>query len=66
MKQNLKLLTAIRERGMRQVDFAKDVGEHETFVGRVINGWTNLDDKLKHKYARALGKRAQELFELES
>ena len=63
MQQNLKLLTAIRERGMRQVDFAKAVGDHFTFVSRVVNGWTNLDDRRKTKYAMTLGKSVQELFE---
>jgi hypothetical protein len=63
MKQNLKLLTAIRERGMRQVDFAKAVGEHFTFVSRVVNGWVNLDDRRKSKYAEALGKDVEDLFD---
>lgn len=63
MKQNLKLLIAIREGGMRQVDFAKAVGDHFTFVSRVINGWINLDDKRKAKYAKALGKPVEELFD---
>lgn len=63
MEQNLKLLTAIRERGMRQVDFAKAVGDHFTFVSRVINGWINLDEGRKVKYATTLGKSVQELFD---
>lgn len=62
MQQNLRLLTAIRERGMRQVDFARSVGDHFTFVSRVVNGWINLDDRRKHKYAKTLGKSVQELF----
>ena len=43
MKTNIKLLSAIRERGFRQVDFAKVVGDHHTFISRVINGWINLE-----------------------
>ena len=62
MQQNLRLLTAIRERGMRQVDFAKVVGDHFTFVSRVVNGWINLDDRRKAKYAKTLGKSVQEIF----
>ena len=62
MEQNLKLLIAIRERGMRQADFAKVVGDHFTFVSRVVNGWINLDDRRKAKYAMILGKTVQELF----
>jgi hypothetical protein len=63
MEQNLKLLTAIRERGMRQVDFAKVVGDHFTFVSRVVNGWINLDDRRKSKYAKTLGKDVEEIFD---
>ena len=63
MEQNLKLLTAIRERGMRQVDFAKAVGDHFTFVSRVVNGWVNLDDRRKSKYAKTLGKNIGEIFD---
>ena len=63
MKANIKLLSAIRERGFRQVDFAKVVGDHHTFISRVVNGWINLDDVRKAKYARVLGKEPAELFE---
>ena len=63
MKQNLKFLTAIRERGMHKVDFAKAVRDQFTFVPRVINGGINLDEDRKSKYARALGKTVQELFD---
>jgi hypothetical protein len=63
MEQNLKLLTAIREQGMRQVDFAKAVGDHETFVSRVVNGWVNLDERRKSRYAKALKKDVGELFD---
>ena len=62
MKQNIKLLTAIREAGMRQVDFAKAVGDHHTFVSQVINGWRNLDEVRKAKYARTLNKKVEDLF----
>jgi len=63
MKANIKLLAAIREKGMRQVDFAKAVGDHHTFISRVVNGWINLDEPRKARYARALGKKTSELFE---
>jgi len=62
MEQNLKLLTAIRERGMRQVDFAKAVGDHHTYISRVVNGWINLDSARKERYAKVLGKPVKELF----
>ena len=63
MKTNTKLLVAIREKGMRQKDFAKAVGDHPTFISRVVNGWINLDDARKARYARALGKKTTELFD---
>jgi ribosome-binding protein aMBF1 (putative translation factor) len=62
MKTNLKLLTAIRKKGMRQKDFAKVVGEHETFISRVVNGWINLDEVRKAKYAKMLGCTVDDLF----
>ena len=62
MKPNLKLLTAIREKRMRQKDFAKAVGDHHTFISRVINGWINLDEPRKAKYARILGCKVEDLF----
>ena len=62
MKTNLKLLTAIREKGMRQKDFAKAVGEHETFISRVVNGWINLDEVRKARYAKMLGSTVDYLF----
>lgn len=64
MRKNLKLLLAIRSRGMRQKDFANAVGDHFTFISRVVNGWINLDEKRKAKYARVLGVPVGELFEV--
>ena len=63
MRQRLKLLTAIREKGLRQKDFAIAVGEHETTVSMVVTGKLNLDDVRKVKYARTLGKSVTDLFE---
>lgn len=63
MKANLKLLMAIREKGMRQNDFAEAVGDHHTFVSRVVNGWINLDDDRKSRYAAVLDKKIEDLFE---
>jgi hypothetical protein len=63
VKPNLKLLIAIRERGMSQKDFASVVNDHPTFVSRVVNGWVNLDDSRKLKYAMALGKKVENIFD---
>lgn len=62
MKPRLNLLLAIREAGYRQIDFAKAVGDHETVVSRVVNGWLNLPEERKKKYAEVLGKTVEELF----
>ena len=62
VRPNIKLLSAIRERGFRQNDFARVVGDHFTFVSRVVNGWVNLDEARKARYAQTLGKKPSELF----
>ena len=62
MKPNINLLAAIRQKGMRQKDFAKKVGDHHTFVSRVINGWINIDEVRKAKYAQVLGCKVEDLF----
>jgi len=62
MDANLNLLMAIRKKNFRQKDFAKAVGDHHTFVSRVINGWINLDEKRKAKYAKTLGHNVEDLF----
>jgi len=62
MEQNLKLLTAIRKKGMSQKDFAKKVGEHETTISRIICGWFNIDDAKKEKFARILEREVNEIF----
>lgn len=63
MKPNLKLLVAIKEKGMTQLAFARQVGDHHTFVRRVVNGWINLDENRKCRYAEILGKQKKEIFE---
>ena len=63
VKPNLKLLMAIRENGMRQRDFSKKVGDHHTWVSRVVNGWINLDDKRKEKYAKVLNRKVSDIFD---
>ena len=62
MKQNIKLLTAIREAGLTQQEFAKRVKDDPSFVSRAIRGWFNLDSERKRRYSQVLGKPVQELF----
>lgn len=62
VKVRFGLLRAIRENGMRQRDFAKQVGDSESFVSEVVNGLRNLDESRREKYARFLGVSQDELF----
>jgi len=62
MKEKIKLLVAIREHGFRQRDFAKVVGTQESIVSEVISGKRNIDSVKQKKWARALGKKPDELF----
>jgi len=62
MKQNLKLLQAIREDGLTQKEFAQRVGDDPSFVSRAVRGWFNLDSERKRKYSQVLGKPVRELF----
>ena len=59
---SFELLKAIRESGLRQRDFARVVGDHESLISRVVNGVWNLDEIRKTRYAKALGKRVEDLF----
>lgn len=59
---NYALLVAIRQRGLRQKDFAKIVGDHESVVSRIINGTWHPDAMRKMKYARALKIKPEEIF----
>ena len=62
MKENLKLLNAIRNKGLRQKDFAILVGDNTSIVSGVIRGRLNLDDEQKIKYAKVLDCKIKELF----
>ena len=59
---NSKLWKAIKEQGLDQRKFSKVVGCNEAIVSRVVNGWFNLDDKRKFQWAKALGRKPEELF----
>ena len=59
---NFELLKAIREQGLRQKDLAKLVDDHESVVSRIVNGIWNPDKVRKIKYAKALGRKPEELF----
>lgn len=59
---NFELLRAIREKGLRQRDFAKLVGDDPSIVSRIVNGIWIPDEMRKITYARVLGKKPEELF----
>jgi transcriptional regulator with XRE-family HTH domain len=63
MKANFDLLRAIRERGLRQREFARLVGDHESVVSRIVNGIWVPDEARKIKYATAVGKKVEDLFQ---
>jgi transcriptional regulator with XRE-family HTH domain len=62
----LNLLFKIKKKGITQRQFARLVGDHETVVSRVINGWWNIDDKHKERYAKVLETDVDEIFGDES
>ena len=62
VKYNIQLLTALKEKGLTQKEFAEIVGDHPTFVSKVVNGWANLDVPRQRLYAKALKKPVKELF----
>jgi transcriptional regulator with XRE-family HTH domain len=59
---NFELYKAIREKGLRQRDFARLVGDHESVVSRIVNGVWIPDELRKVRYARALGRKPDEVF----
>ena len=62
MNFNVKLLGALKERGISQRGFARMVGEPEAKVSRVINGLWNIDQANKQKYAKVLGLHVEDIF----
>lgn len=62
MSTNWALLMAMRDSGLRQRDFARVVGDHESLISRVVNGVWNLDEIRQTWYTKALGKRVEDLF----
>jgi len=62
MQENLKLLNAIRSKGLKQKDFASLVGDKDSMVSGVIRGRLNLNDERKIKYAKVLNCKIEELF----
>ena len=61
-KMNFSLLKKIRESGMKQRDFARAVGDHETVVSRIVNGVWNADPMRKSLYSKVLKCKIEDIF----
>ncbi len=59
---NMALKGAIIERYGTQADFAAAIGASEVVVSRVIRGRRELTDDEKHRWARVLHVKVDELF----
>jgi ribosome-binding protein aMBF1 (putative translation factor) len=62
MRQNIKLLAAIREKGWKQKDLAEKLGKRDTLISSIIRGRWNLNEAEKRRVAEVLGKKVEELF----
>lgn len=65
MSTNWALLMAMHDSGLRQRDFVRVAGDHESLISRVIIGVWNLDEILQTRYAKALGKRIEDFFKMD-
>ena len=61
-KVNPHLWAAIKEAGFDQRKFARAINEHESLVSRVVNGWYNVDEPRKIRWAKALNRKPEEVF----
>lgn len=62
LKCNTKLLVMIRKKFRTQLAFSKEVGIHQTEISQVINGWFNLSNDRKKKYAKTLDCKVDDIF----
>jgi transcriptional regulator with XRE-family HTH domain len=62
VKPQARLWAALRQAGLTQAEFARLVGEHAPTVSRVITGVWNLSPAKQMKWAKALGRKPEELF----
>lgn len=61
---NLLLKIRIIEKFGFQADFAQAVGEHPSFVSMVVRGRREIDPVRRTKWAKALNRKEEELFEI--
>jgi plasmid maintenance system antidote protein VapI len=59
---NLSLKLKILENFPTQADFAQSIGEHESFVSKIIRGRRELETNKQIKWAKALNSTPKELF----
>jgi plasmid maintenance system antidote protein VapI len=61
-KINKKLKARIFEVFGTQGDYAQQIGEDETLVSKIICGRRTLSSEKKKKWAKALGRKPQDIF----
>lgn len=62
--KNVKLKSILFERGIKQVDLAKDAGIPKSYISQAIRGRLNLDNAEKKLIADVLNLEVSELFEV--
>lgn len=62
MKPREKLWAAIREEGLTQDEFSRIVGDDPAVISRIVTGQLVPSEVRKIKYAKALGKKVEEIF----
>lgn len=59
---NMKLRLKIVEKFRSQIGFAYEIGEDETMVSRIVNGWRPLSPEKQREWAKALGCKVKDIF----
>ena len=63
MKPRARLWGAIREQGLTQAEFSRIVGDDPAIVSRIVTGQLIPSELRKIRYAKALNRTVEELFE---
>ena len=59
---NIILKTKIIEKGLSQLQVARDVGVSDSYLSKVINGWIDPPVRVKTRLAGILGCKVKEIF----
>jgi len=63
MKPRARLWSTIREEGLTQAEFSRIVGDDPAIVSRIVTGQLVPNEFRKIRYAKALNKTVEELFD---